>query len=62
MDGHRADVEFADEPFEGDIEQLTYDQYGRPCESNRVVYRADRYRFHTTLAVFPGRDGAGRAA
>lgn len=38
------------------IEQLTYDQLGRPCEYNRVVYRADRYRFHTVLAVSPGRD------
>lgn len=38
------------------IEQLTYDQHGRPCESNRVVYRADRYRFHTVLTVVPGRD------
>ncbi|MFD6980736.1 hypothetical protein ACFWAX_08570, partial [Streptomyces sp. NPDC059956] len=24
-------------------------------EYNRVVYRADRYRFHTVLAVSPGR-------
>ncbi|WP_407841066.1 UTRA domain-containing protein [Streptomyces sp. DSM 116496] len=40
------------------IEQLTYDQYGRPCEYNRVVYRADRYRyryrFHATLTAGPG--------
>lgn len=38
------------------IEQLTYDQHGRPCEYNRVVHRADRYRFHTTLTVGSGRD------
>ncbi|MER5890480.1 GntR family transcriptional regulator [Streptomyces sp. NPDC001941] len=31
-------------------EQLTVDQHGRPCEFNRSVYRADRYRFHATLA------------
>ncbi|MFB6521350.1 GntR family transcriptional regulator [Streptomyces sp. NPDC056401] len=36
------------------IEQLTYDQHGRPCEYNRVVYRADRYRFHATLTAGPG--------
>ncbi|MGW5399549.1 GntR family transcriptional regulator [Streptomyces sp. NPDC003952] len=38
------------------IEQLTYDQHGRPCEYNRIVYRADRYRFHTTLTAGPGRE------
>ncbi|MFF3212736.1 GntR family transcriptional regulator [Streptomyces sp. NPDC002886] len=38
------------------IEQLTYDQHGRPCEFNRVVYRADRYRFHATLTAESGRD------
>ncbi|MCX4775725.1 GntR family transcriptional regulator [Streptomyces sp. NBC_01264] len=37
------------------IEQLTYDQHDRPCEYNHVVYRADRYRFHTTLTAGPGR-------
>ncbi|MFE9561350.1 GntR family transcriptional regulator [Streptomyces sp. NPDC006487] len=42
------------------IEQLTYDQHGRPCEYNRVVYRADRYRFHTTLTDGPGRRGPDR--
>lgn len=35
------------------IEQLTYDRHGRPCEYNRVVYRADRYRFHATLTSGP---------
>ncbi|CAM5291950.1 HTH-type transcriptional repressor DasR [Streptomyces avidinii] len=35
-------------------EQLTYDQHGRPCEYNRSVYRADRYRFHATLTAGPG--------
>ncbi|MCP3757859.1 GntR family transcriptional regulator [Streptomyces sp. TBY4] len=38
------------------IEQLTRDQFGRPCEYNRVVYRADRYRFHATLTPGPGGD------
>ncbi|WP_327308799.1 UTRA domain-containing protein [Streptomyces sp. NBC_01298] len=33
------------------IEQLTYDQHGRPYEFNRVVYRANRYRFHATLTA-----------
>ncbi|MFJ7204904.1 GntR family transcriptional regulator [Streptomyces sp. NPDC098789] len=32
-------------------EQLTFDQSDRPCEYNRSVYRADRYRFYATLAT-----------
>lgn len=38
------------------IEQLTFDQHDRPCEFTRVVYRADRYRFHANLTTGSRRD------
>ncbi|MEQ4207903.1 GntR family transcriptional regulator [Actinopolymorpha sp. B9G3] len=34
--------------------QTTYDQLGRPVECGRITYRADRYRFHATLAAGTG--------
>jgi DNA-binding GntR family transcriptional regulator len=33
--------------------ETVYDQEGAPIDRGEIVYRGDRYRFHTTLVANP---------